>query len=680
LSENLQIQPRPFSGILAQIARISEESAPRSQGAAICLTIISIPMVIVHMLQTYGLIIPSGQFRSFHLNLSMLILLVAMIGRTPPEKIWQKAGLGLLALLCLFPLVYIHLEYKALVDDRPFLPNSNDLAVIITMIVITLFIAVQEWGKVIPLVAFAGIFYGYFGYLLPDSLFTHAGISIERLLGYLGIPYFRGLLGSLTGVSAGTIFMFLIFAGLIKSTGGLDYVMKVAFSIGGRSRSGPAQAAVISSAFMGMISGSIMANVASTGAFTIPLMKRVGFKGSFAGAVEAVASALGQFTPPKMGLAAFLIVGLTGIPYNEVMIAAIFPSIVVYLYLAIAVQVHALKVGVHAGRIAESERKNLPLANLTLWQATLEYGHLFLSLVVLVYYLLIGYAAGTAALFGILLLIATETLKQLIRHRHRPLKGLAESVRISLTGLAGGARSGALVAIVIATISILVEMLIVTGFAQKLSHLLLLWTDHSLWAALLITAATALAFGLGLPTSAAYILVAILGASALAELGIPILAAHLFVFYLAIMSALTPPVATAVLVASNIARADFFATGFTAVRLGLPGFLLPFYFVLRPEMLLLKGTIIDTIIVTIVALIGICALNFAMEGYFLKRMSWWERLLMVPASLSILEPTWLTTYFGLGLFSIILVFQIIQLKRNSGQCEPTATTKTEESG
>lgn len=661
------------STLFARIAAISADVIPGSQRTAALFTLVAVPMVVVHMAQTYGLILPSGQFRSFHLNTSILILLITMIGSTAPQRRWIRWGLGLLALTSLVPLVYIHMEYTALVDDRPFLPNTNDLIIIVIMIVLTLFVAVREWGKVIPLVALAGIFYGYFGYLLPESLFSHGGMRIERLFGYLGVPYFRGLLGGLTEVSAGTIFMFLVFAGLIKATGGLDYVMKVAFSVSGRSRSGPAQAAVISSGFMGMISGSIMANVASTGAFTIPLMKRVGFSGAFAGAVEAVASALGQFTPPKMGLAAFLIVGLTGIPYNEVMIAAIFPSVVVYLYLAVAVQVRAAKIGVHAGQMAETERETLPLADQTLWQATVEYGHLFISLVVLVYFLLIGYAAGTAALFGILLLMATETLKQMIRHSDNPMHGLAEAVRINLSGFCGGARSGAMVAIVIATISIMVEMLIVTGFAQKLSHLLLLWTDRSLWFALLVTAATALAFGLGLPTSAAYILVAILGAPALVELGIPTLAAHLFVFYLAIMSALTPPVATAALVASSIAQSGFFKTGFTAMRLGLPGFLLPFYFVLRPEMLLLKGTILDTLLVTAAAFIGLVALNFAIEGYFLKRMSWWERALMIPASISILEPTWITTYVGLALFGLVFGYQIFQMRRGQAVGDRTVT-------
>ncbi len=652
-----------MSTLLTKVAEISNEIAPRSKGVAAVFTLIAIPMVVVHMVQTYGLILPSGQFRSFHLNTSILILLVAMIGKT--DRRWERIGLACLCLITLVPLTYIHLEYTALVDDRPFLPNANDLAVIVIMLALTLFVAIREWGKVIPLVALFGIAYGYFGYLLPEGLFAHGGMRIERLFGYLGVPYFRGLLGSLTEVSAGTIFMFLVFAGLIKASGGLDYVMKVAFAVGGRSRSGPAQAAVISSGFMGMISGSIMANVASTGAFTIPLMKRVGFTGAFAGAVEAVASALGQFTPPKMGLAAFLIVGLTGIPYNEVMIAAIFPSVVVYAYLAVAVQVRAMKTGVHAGRLAEEERESLPLAGHTLWQATLEYGHLFISLIVLVYFLLIGYAAGTAALFGILLLMTTETIKQLIRHRDSPIKGLGEAIRINLMGCASGAKSGAMVAIVIATISVMVEMLIVTGFAQKLSHLLLLWTDRSLWVALLVTAGTALAFGLGLPTSAAYILVAILGAPALVELGIPILGAHLFVFYLAIMSALTPPVATAALVASSIAEAGFFKTGFTAMRLGLPGFLLPFYFVLRPEMLLLKGTLLDTVIVTVVAFIGLIALNFALEGYFLRRMSWWERALMIPASIGILEATWTTTYIGLGLFAAVALYQFMMVRRSA---------------
>ncbi len=650
-------------GAASRLSEVFSDGADRLPLATILFGLIAVAMVVLHMLQIAFYLWPAGQFRSFHLNLSLLILALWFLAHVPSPQLLHRLGWGLMAALTVLPLVYIHVEHNAMVNERPFLPSRADMAVSVVLIGLVLIMALRTWGKLIPAIAGLGIAYGYFGYLLPEGLLSHSGISPGRLIGYLSVPYFRGLLGNLMQVSAGVTFMFLVFAGLMKSTGGLDYIMKLAFAVSGRSRSGPAQAAVISSGFMGMISGSIMANVASTGAFTIPLMKRVGYTGSFAGAIEAVASALGQFTPPKMGLAAFLIVGLTGIAYNEVMIAAIFPSVVVYLYLAAAVQLRAVKADIDAGRIVREGTVPIPLSDVPLARATLEYGHLFIALAVLVYALLIQYPAGLAALYGVLTLMALESVKQIILHRRQPLRGLIAALRVNAAGLAAGARSGALVAIVIGAISIMVEMLVVTGFAQKLSHLLLLWSSGSLLLILAITAVTALAFGLGLPTSAAYILVAILGAPALIELGVPELAAHLFIFYMAIMSALTPPVATGALVAASIAEADFLRTALNAVRLGLPGFVIPFVFVLRPEMLLLEGTLLDTFVTTAVCLIGVIALNFAMEGFILRPLGLLPRLLLVPAGLGLLAPGWITTAVGMGLFGLVVAQQIFQRAR-----------------
>ena len=339
------------------------------------------------------------------------------------------------------------------------------------------------------------------------------------------------------------------------------------------------------------------------------------------------------------------------------------PSIVVYAYLCVAVQVRATRDDIHAGRLSSEERSQLPLAEMSVARATLLYGHLFIALAVLVWFLLEQYPPGAAALYGILTLMVLETVKILFLYRRRPLHGMLEAVRVNAAGLVSGARGGASVAIVIATISVLVEMLVITGFAQKLSHLMLEWSGDSLALLMILAAVTALAFGLGLPTSAAYVLVALLGAPALAELGVPLLAAHLFVFYLAIMSALTPPVATGALVASSIAGADFFRTAFTAVRLGLPGFLLPFIFVVRPEMLLLQGTLLDSLLVTLAAFIGVCALNFAFEGFMLMRMTWLERLLMLPVTFGLFWPGWRSTLIGLALFGAVLLWQLWQQRR-----------------
>lgn len=657
--------------MIKRLSAVFSDGKDQLPPATLLFGLIAVAMVLLHMLQTAFYLWPAGQFRSFHLNSSILILALWCLSRLPASRSWSRLGWGVIASLTLLPLVYIHLEHNAMVNDRPFLPNRTDLAFSVLMIGLLLVMAIRTWGTLIPSIAVIGIAYGYFGYLLPEGLLSHSGISLSRLVGYLSVPYFRGLLGNLMQVSAGVTFMFLVFAGLMKSTGGLDYVMKLAFAASGRSRSGPAQAAVISSGFMGMISGSIMANVASTGAFTIPLMKRVGFTGAFAGAVEAVASALGQFTPPKMGLAAFLIVGLTGIAYNEVMIAAIFPSVVVYLYLATAVQLRAVKSDIDAGRVAREGTVEIPLSDISMTRATLEYGHLFVALAVLVYALLLQYPAGLAALYGVVTLMVLESVKQMVLHRRRPLRGLAAALRVNAAGLADGARSGALVAIVIGAISIMVEMLVVTGFAQKLSHLLLLWSSGSLIAILAITAVTSLAFGLGLPTSAAYILVAILGAPALIELGVPELAAHLFIFYMAIMSALTPPVATGALVAASIAEADFLKTALNAVRLGLPGFVIPFVFVLRPEMLLLQGTFFDTLLVTAFAFIGVVVLNLALEGYFLRPLGVLSRLVLLPVGFALLAPSWTANAAGAALLCLVLGRQLVQWAQDRRQARAT---------
>lgn len=604
------------NGVRQYLGTTFHSERTRSGWLAVVIGLLSAPIVVAHFVQVETFFLTSGEFRTFHLTSCLFILFLSCAETTDPRSRLKMAGYILLALVSLVPLAYILSEYTAIVRIRPFGPNANDTMIGVLLVTLTIGIVWREWGKIIPIISLIGIAYAYWGPYVP-GLFFHAGISIERIVAYLSIPFFRGVLGGLTEVSATITFMFLVFAGLMKATGGLDLVMRLAFAVGRRSRAGPAQAAVVSSGFMGMISGSIMANVASTGAFTIPLMKRVGFRGSFAGAVEAVASACGQFSPPKMGTAAFLIVGLTGIAYTEVMAAAIFPALIVYLYLAFAVHLRAVKVGIKSG---DELGDAVPFSDVPIQRALLLQGHMLVALGFLVYFLVRQMPPGLAAAYACVILIALEFIKQMVLHIRNPVQGFLEAASAILNGLSEGMRSGAHVAIIIAIISILVEMLVVTGFAQKLSQLLLLLSLDNLWLLLAISALTCLLFGLGLPTSAAYILVAILAAPAIANFGVPLLAAHLFVFYIAIMSALTPPVATGAMVASSIAKSDFIETSFTAVRLALPGFILPFVFVLRPEMLMLDGSFFDTLMVSTLCLVGLVYINIGLEGFLYGRL------------------------------------------------------------
>ena len=649
-------EPAGLSGFIREIADIPTARGRLGVAAAGAALVVALAMAIVHLAQIWGYYLPSGQFKNLHLGLGLLVCALVMLAKAPPGRTFDRAILLLAVAAILVPVVFIHVEYEELVTTRTFFAEPQDFWIGVLLIVVAFYICGREWGWTIPALALAAMAYGHWGNLLPGDLFWHGGLGLERLVGYASIPYFQGLLGGLTELSAGTIFLFMIFAGILQVTGGIEFIIAIGRALGGRSRAGPAQVAVISSGFMGMISGSSVANVAATGAFTIPMMKRSGFKPEFAGAVEAVASTGGQLTPPVMGLAAFLIVGTTGIPYLEVMLAAAFPALIYYVHLMLGVHLRTVALGIDTRKVSQKDADGMePIG---VGEAMLRYGHLLLGIAVLVWLLVIQMPAGTAALYSIGALIALDSLRRLVTGYREPLKALGGILRMVVTGLNVGARGGAQVAVVIAVIGVMVEVCAVTGSAQKLSNMMLELADGRLWLLLLIAALTCLVFGLGLPTSAAYIIVAVLGAPAMMKLGVPELAAHMFVFYFANVSAITPPVAVSALVAANIAGGRFMTTAFTSMQLGLPGFLLPFLFVVRPEILGIDASLWVQAAVAGLALIAVLSLNVALEGFLLRPMRLWERLLVLPAAFGLLEPGWITTVIGLALLAVVVVLQM----------------------
>ncbi|MDA0676369.1 MAG: TRAP transporter large permease subunit, partial [Proteobacteria bacterium] len=370
-------------------------------------------------------------------------------------------------------------------------------------------------------------------------------------------------------------------------------------------------------------------------------------------------------------LAAFLIVGITGIPYTEVMIAAALPALVYYLYLMVAVHIRAVKYELDPSRLLNAPEMQSVEA-ITFGAALLRFGHLLIAIGVLVYLLVIEMPPGNAAMYSLLVLLVLDALKRFVLARRTPLAAAREALRVLVQGLESGARSGAQVAVVIAVIGVLVEMLGVTGFAQKLSNAMLELAGGNLAALLIIAALACIAFGLGLPTSAAYILVAVLGAPSLHEMGVPLLAAHFFVFYYANLSSITPPVAVAAMVAANIAQGSYFRTAMLSVRLGLPGFLLPFMFVVHPEILGIDTTAIEAVLVAAGALAGVIAFNVAFEGFLLTHLAWWERLLLIPASVGLIFPGYEESIFGTILFAIVGAVQMVKLKREKARAEAVA--------
>ena len=617
-----------------RLARLfSPEEGPAA--LTVLIGVLGLAWLAAHAVQIATYALPSGEFKALHVGGAAALVFLSVAARS--RSWWARALHVALALAAAAFVAYVLREHEALTTARSFLPNAADFWIAVAFLALCLYASLREWGWVVGGIAVLGLLYGLFGQSMPEGLLYHGGLSARRLVATTSIPYFSGLLGGLAELSAGTILPFMVLAAALQATGCVAFIMTLAYRLGGRTRAGPAQVAIISSGLMGMVSGSSVANVASTGALTIPLMKRVGFRPEFAGAVESVASTGGQVTPPVMGLAAFLIVGLTGIPYGEVVVAAIVPAAVFYLYLMIAVHLRAAKRGLDASS-DDTLRDELGGEGEPLWRLCLRHAHFFVATTYLVWTLLATNLAGRTSLEATALLLALYVL----REAALSWRSLGDALR-GLAGLVArtahlGATRGAQIAVVVAVIGVLVEVLTATGFAQKLSFWMLELAGGKLWLLVVVAAFACLAFGLGLPTSASYILVALMGAPALVGLGVPLLAAHFFVFFFANISAITPPVAVCCLVAAKIAEAGFLRTSLIAVRLGLPGFLLPFLFVTHPAILGIDASVAQTLWAAATALLGVVALNVAMEGFLLRPLSAVERGALLLAAGALIHP------------------------------------------
>ena len=618
-------------------------------------------LAILHLAQIQFSLFPSGLFKAVHLCACVSLVLVCLgleSSRAVRVLFYALAAFSGAALL------YICLSYDALISERIFGPNNFDIAVTIVLLIVTLAATTRQWGVTLPLIAGAAILYAYFGNYFPGDLFFHSGIDFHRLASYLAIPSFEGLLGSLTALSANTVFIFMIFAGVLKASGGLRLVLALGQSLAARSRSGPALVAILASGFMGMMSGSTVANVASTGAMTIPLMKKSGFRPAYAGAVEAVASTGGQFTPPVMGLTAFLIVGVTGIPYNTIMLASIAPALVYYGYLISIVHIRAM---------AEGIRPVTPdLTELTFRQALRRYWHLLFAIALLVILLVRQTPPAIAALYAIGAIVGAETIRSAYFGRRDIAGAMRALALLLLRGLREGAILGAQLAIIMATIGILVDILVITGFAQKLAFLMLNLAGGDLWLLLALTSVACVIFGLGLPTPAAYVLVALLGAPALADAGVAVLHAHMFVFYFANMSAITPPVAVAALVASKIAGAPYFRTCLASLQLGLPGFILPFVFVAYPELLTPHGDFLRQAFYVVSTVAAAVLGSAALSGFLIWRLALWERAAILLAAAGLLFMNYISAA-SLALLGAVALIHFVRMRRAGGGAELAAT-------
>lgn len=517
------------------------------------------------------------------------------------------------------------------------IPLVDSLSSVDTAVGLAIVVMVVEGGRRVAglgmtIVVLVFIAYAFAGPSLPTAL-RHSGLSLADFLD-LQVLTTEGIFGTPIGVSATYVFYFILFGAFLEATGGGQLFINLAIAMTGKYRGGAAKAATTGSALLGMTSGSAVANVMGTGIFTIPLMKRTGYKPHFAGAVEALSSTGGQLMPPMLGAAAFIIAQNLGVPYSAVVIASVLPAIVYYLAVFLAVDLEARYRDIRP--IPPEDR--VPLAK------SLPQLYLLLPLAYLIYAVMSGrqLMAGAVEAVGISIAVSLFSAASRLGPR-RILKALAE----------GGSRA-ITVAIPCAAAGIVVGIVVQTGIGVRFTELLVALSGDNLLICLVAVSVGCIVMGMGLPTTAAYIMGATLFVPTLMQLGVNQMAAHLFVFYFSCLSMITPPVALASFAAASIAGTSSSRVGWTTVRLAVPAYLVPFAFVVEPA-LIMEGDAVPTMVSFATALIGVYALAAANVGYMRRRNRPVERVLLIGAAVALIYPSiWVSTAGGIVLAAIFL--------------------------
>jgi len=551
----------------------------------------------------------------------------------PYPLLWRMIDWGLIA-LCAWTLIHVTFSYKTLAV-RGGEASTTDLWLGSVLILLVLECTRRLMGWALPIIAVVALVYNLVGDRIP-GVWGHSPIDLEQLVSYQYLTT-EGLFGIPLGVSASFIFLFIMFGAFLVKSGTGEFFIKFANALAGGYRGGPAKVAVMSSAFFGTISGSAVANVVSTGSFTIPLMKKIGYRPVFAGAVESVASTGGQFMPPVMGAGAFIMADMLGVSYLEVCKAAIIPAVLYFLALFWMVHMEALNEGLRG-----LNREELP----RLGPVIRSGGHLMLPAFILVGFLILGYSAMKSGLWAIIAVWLVSWIKKATRM----------SFRSVLIAMEKGATGCLDVALACACAGIVIGVVTQTGLALKFSGLVIEAAGGNLILSLVFVMAASLVLGMGLTTSAAYILTVILGGPVLIQLGIHPLAAHMFVFYYACLSCITPPVALAAFAGAAIAGCKAFATGFESMRLAAIAYLVPYFFVYNP-VLIWKGSAWEIGQAVLTAILGTLALGSGMMGYLLTRLNWFFRLLLLVAGLGLIKPGLFTDIFGALVLVGVYVYQ-----------------------
>ncbi len=563
--------------------------------------------------------------------------------------------------------LYVTIFYTDLVQ-RIGNPTTMDMIMGVLTILFVLEAARRAVGFPLPLISLLFIIYAFVGPYLPDLL-AHRGYGFRRVVDHLYLTM-EGIFGVPLWVSSTFVFAFVLFGAIIEKTGAMEYFMKLAFSLVGNTRGGPAKVAVVSSAFMGTISGSGVANVVTTGSVTIPMMKRLGFKPEIAGAIETAASGNGQLMPPVMGAAAFIMAEFLGIPYLHVVAAAALPAVIDQLALLGAVHLLSVKFGL----------KGIPRRELPKFYPIFVRGlHFLIPIGVLFYYLIVKRATPlTSAAMGIGATIIIFFFQALIssglgggtigEKENRNAKAWVPVVSFFMKmgeAMYKAARMMAGIGATCACAGIVVGVITLTGAGLNMTNIIVGLSGGNLYFGLFLTMVTCLILGMGVPTTANYVIMASIMAPALKAMNpdVPIIAIHLFVFYFGILADGTPPVCVAAYAAAGIAGSDPLKTGINAFKLDMRTFLLPFMFITAPQMLLINTTFLEAGWIFVSASIGMYALAASMQGFLLSDLKWWERVILFASAVSLVKPGLLTDALGLVGFALVYVLQRRKTKK-----------------
>ena len=595
---------------------------------------IAIAMSVYHM-HVAGWGPPEAMiFRGTHLIFAFVLVFLLYPSRPGGAAGWRVLDFLLLG-LSVASVAYIFATYSVFTNRIIYIDELTALdktfAILNVLLVMEATRRVIGWA--LPLTAIAFIVYA-------------AGFTQVKFPVLLEQLYYstEGIYGSTLGVSASYVMLFVIFGAFMEKSGTGRLFMDFALSLTGRSAGGPGKVAVVSSSLFGTVSGSAVANVMVDGPITIPLMKRTGFRPPFAAAVESVASTGGQLMPPVMGAAAFVMAEFLSVPYAQVALWALLPAVLYYVAVFFAVHFEARRHGLQGLPAAEVPRMARVLG---------DRGHLFIPILIILVGLLMGYSAPLCALVAALACLPVALLRATTR----------EGIRFGLVweALEEGARNALSVAMACACAGIVIGCVTITGLGIVFTQVVIALAQDTLLLALLLTAVAGIVLGMGMPTTPAYIVMAALLIPALVKMGVATPAAHMFAFYFAILSAITPPVALAVFAAASLAKADLWQSGFAAMRAAAPAYIVPFMFVYEPQLLLIvKGGAAEWLSVAgsaLTACVGVILLAGSLFGWLRGPANGMQRVLLFVAAMCLIKPGLWTDLIGFGLAAVVLLWQ-----------------------